>query len=364
MESLPAEIHAYIAYFTCLTDYGPTMRSFGLVSTYFAEVCGAFRYRTIALHSERSILSLAESVQSRPSHTLNVRNMFIAYPELATANPNLQNKLLQLITQCAPTLHSLTVDCTLSLSTSTTLFSRIFRLHFPTLLELKLAGFYPFPNSVTSSQLPHLRRLHLHGNRNPHGLLQVGNLAGSCPNLTQLHISGLSMALAFAMELAEALDTHVHPADAAIFDSPCPSPPPSPSQYCPDSGSTIPTSIADMFSLSSPTVKFPAKLPHSVKHVVVQPAPELEASGSEGTRGNSRTAVLKDQAMMASLTRIVTRERAQGDGVGIDHAGAELVPDRDIKGLRYTLLPRATRAVSSGEIYKEWKRRISGEGHW
>ncbi|KAF7426702.1 hypothetical protein PC9H_009071 [Pleurotus ostreatus] len=55
--------------------------------------------------------------------------------------------------------------------------------------------------SHASKSMPALQRLHLSGNRNPHGLFQLGGLEASCPSISRLRISGVERAVAFAHEL-------------------------------------------------------------------------------------------------------------------------------------------------------------------
>lgn len=103
--------------------------------------------------------------------------------------------------------------------TSTSLLAFLFGLHYPRLRELTVVGYYPFPH--VPNAMPRLNYLHLNGNRNPHGLLQMGSLDAVCPELTHLRISGLSRATAFAAELVDAVTAD--DASQALFNATLPS---------------------------------------------------------------------------------------------------------------------------------------------
>ncbi|GLB43626.1 hypothetical protein LshimejAT787_1401380 [Lyophyllum shimeji] len=160
---------------------------------------------------------------------------------------------------------------------STPAISRLFRTSFPRLRELSVSGFYPFPTSP--AKMPSLERLHLHGNRNPHGLLQSGGLDEACPSLTHIRVSGLSMAVSFALELQEAL-------------------------------SNVETS------------PFPSKLPPRIQHVAVQPAPPLPASGKPAASH------ARDQLMMEQLAAVKT---PRGVTFSLHPRGHADIPDESFR---------------------------------
>jgi len=116
------------------------------------------------------------------------------------------NKVHRLLSLAAPTLSSLTLVSSPQHS-GTSIIAQAFRTHFPQLLELSVVGMYPFPSysGTQKPNLPRLERLHLNGNRNPHGLLQLGCLSSSCPSLKHLRVSGITQATSFLIELEEAL---------------------------------------------------------------------------------------------------------------------------------------------------------------
>lgn len=103
--------------------------------------------------------------------------------------------------------------------------------------------------------MPSLQRLHLHGNSNPHGLLEAGVLDEACPSLKHLRVSGLSMATTFSLELQAAFK-------------------------------------------GDDEVSFPSRLPSGLHCVVVQPAPCLQVSGKGAAN------IARDEMMMAQLEKL------------------------------------------------------------
>lgn len=81
-------------------------------------------------------------------------------------------------------------------------------------------GFYPFPPS--HARMPNLRRLHLSGNRNPHGIFQTGGLETASPKIAHLHISGLVSAASFAEELEHALTPENEAYGSTLFPATLP----------------------------------------------------------------------------------------------------------------------------------------------
>jgi hypothetical protein len=212
MNNCPPELHSYIFELAC-TDDGSTSRSLALVSKYFRDVAKPFQYQSIALAGPAQIVNLLTHLEKTPPHRRRIRHLFLSdhsYHECDLAplvTPFDSAKILRLVTLAAPTLETLSLFAA-SPSTSTSILAGIFHTYFPRLIELSVAGFYPFPQ--TAGNLPRLERLHLRGNRNPYGLLQAGALDVACPALTHLRVSGLSMAISFVNEVEEALGDGGH----------------------------------------------------------------------------------------------------------------------------------------------------------
>lgn len=207
MNNCPTELHSYICQLAC-TDDGRTARSLARLSKYFREVSDPFRYQSIAISGLDQIVELVSQLQNVPNRP--IRHLFLSDQSYRQNDHQLGKQICNLeisninhiLRLTAPTLETLTF-CATCPSNSTSLIASLFKYAFPHLVELTVFGFYPFPHF--SGGMPRLERLHLAGNRNPHGLLQIGNLEAACPNLTHLRISGLSMALSFVEELEDAL---------------------------------------------------------------------------------------------------------------------------------------------------------------
>ena len=155
------------------------------------------------------------------------------------------------------------------------LLGELFSTSLPNLVALSIHGFYPFP-SITSSTptMPKLERLWLSGNRNPHGLLQLGALEAAAPTLTHLRVSEVALAAPFAREL-----------HAAALPAP----------------STAPTTRVSSGN-AKPTTSLIAALPSSLKSVVIDVRrlqPRVHYKGTL-TRGMQNT-----QEKMLALLREV-----------------------------------------------------------
>ncbi|KAF8079213.1 hypothetical protein FPV67DRAFT_1467917 [Lyophyllum atratum] len=255
----PPEIHSYICQLACLDD-GRTVRALSLVSQYLREISRPFLYQSLAISGPNKISILASKLERTPAHLRSIHHLFIStQPTPGESNhepinpPNTAEStaILRILTFAAPTLETLSFVS--SPATSTPAISRLFRTYFPRLRELSISGFYPFPSSP--GKMPSLERLHLHGNRNPHGLLETGGLEQTCPALTHIRVSGLSTAVSFALELHEAF--------SGIETSP-----------------------------------FPSKLPPRVHYVAVQPAPPLPPSGKPAA-ANARDQLMVEQLKAA-----------------------------------------------------------------
>jgi hypothetical protein len=252
------------------------------VSKYFNEIARLYIYQSLSISGPEQITTLTSKLESMPPHLRHIRHLFLSdqvfnQPDCKPRIPSLApdpTAVTRILTLVAPTLETLTFVSS-DPTTSTKSIARLFRLSFPYLRELAVSGFYPFPSFP--GKFPRLTHLHLHGNRNPHGLLQLGGLDEVCPSLTHLRISGLSMAVSFAQELQEAF-----------------------------SGDEEATTL------------FPSRLPPHVEHVVVQP-------GSPGPAGKLSTATLRKReeamkeqfaAVRAFATKGVRFDVLEGSEVG------------------------------------------------
>lgn len=261
MDAFPVEIHSYIFQFAC-TDDGRTARSLGLVSKYYREVVHPFQYQSIAVSGQFQVSELECRLERTLPHMRRVRNIFISdsakdnqFDAALKSSAFLIMRLLDLVSS---SIETLALHCD-NPRTSTSLLAFLFGLYYPHLCELIVVGYYPFPHIPNA--MPRLKYLHLSGNRNPHGLLQMGNLTAACPSLTHLCISGLSRATAFAAELAEAIEGD-------------------------DSSQSL----------------FNTTLPPNVRHVVVQPGLPTQMLGK------FVSARLSDECMMAHLRSLVGDE--------------------------------------------------------
>jgi len=257
MQACPTELHSYICQLAGLD--GRTIRALSLVSKYFNEIARLYIYQSLSISGPEQITTLTSKLESLPPHLRHTRHLFLSDQALSKpeGKPRTQSPALdpsavsRILTLVAPTLETLTFVLSDPM-TSTRSIGRLFRLSFPHLRELAVSGVYPFPS--LPGKFPRLTHLHLHGNRNPHGLLQLGGLDETCPSLTHLRISGLSMAVSFAQELQGAF-----------------------------SGDEETTTL------------FPSRLPPHVEHVVVQP-------GSPGPAGKLSTVTFqkREEAMKSN----------------------------------------------------------------
>lgn len=298
MERCPPELHSYICSLAC-TDDGYTAQSLSLTSKYFAQITHPYVYQSICVSDSSRIRILAHKLQNIPPHQRRIRHLFICD---TSGDRDLVTPITSILSLASSTLETLALVASSPL-TSTSLIARLFRTQFPRLYELTISGHYPFPSSSsTSPRFPSLERLHLLGNRNPHGLLNLGSLESSMPALTHLRLSGLSLAVSFSQELQEAYTS------SDDDDGEC---------------------------------TFSAKFPPKLEHLVVQCGPEL----SSNRPGMSIR--LKDQTMVKNLESLEER-------VG-----------RENRRTRFSLLPRSTIDVSSDDIRTHWVDRLRGkDGCW
>lgn len=208
MNSCPPELHAYICQLTCVDD-GYTVRSINKTSRYLYYISKPYLYQSLSVSGPKQIRAITTLLETNPKAYLrHIRYLFISDTidgELAQATPETHTLISRIISLAAPTLESLSFIAS-SPQTSTSLIARLFRTSFPHLRDLTISGFYPFP--LSAGKFPQLERLHLSGNRNPHGLLQMSVLDSACPSLKFLKISGLQSAASFVMEVQEAIQNH------------------------------------------------------------------------------------------------------------------------------------------------------------
>ena len=235
MDAIPNELLSIIVEHAC-SDGGSTASALLLVSRRIRDSVQPFLYTTIAVEGIKQLRELQSRLDSRPEHLRRVRHAFIS----TKAQGHLQEdnnytdsiiddcryydeelaEMSKLLNAIAPTVLTLTFLANNS-ATSTMLCARVLETPFPHLEELTLSGFYPYP---CASNMPMLRSLHLLGNRNPHGLFQLGSL-DAYPALTHLRISGLTGAVSFANELKNVLLAEagiledVDPFDMGLADS-------------------------------------------------------------------------------------------------------------------------------------------------
>jgi hypothetical protein len=319
MDTCPTELHSYICELAC-TDDGRTARSLSQLSTYFRAVSEPFRYQSLVLCGPAPrVLSLVSRLRTRPPHVGPVRHLFLSDTD-PTSTPTststaLADAIHALLLTTSPTLETLAL-CAPRPAHSTLLTGALLGLPFPRLLELTVLGFYPFPR--VPGGMPRLARLHLAGNRNPHGLLQMGALDAACPRLTHLRVSGLCMALSFVEELEEAL--------AAGGKG--------------EGGEGEGEGGGGREGGGGPQAVFQARLPPKLKCLLVQPAPPAPSFfRSHGVWEKM------EAAMMMRLARLTG-----GAGAG---------------GVRYGLLDRSVRETSCERVRRDWAERLDGgEGCW
>ncbi|KAF7794668.1 hypothetical protein EIP86_005806 [Pleurotus ostreatoroseus] len=215
MHTLPLELHSQIFDLAC-SDDGTTARALVRVSRYVRSVAEPFLYQSLAVAGSSPLTELLERLERVPAHKRRVRRLFLSdwshkqvrQKSAPTADADMdrydleKSLIIRLLDLVGPTLHSLAflVSCPFN---GTQLIGHLFTLKLPNLRDLSVHGFYPFPH--LPHVMPRLQHLHLSGNRNPHGLLQVGALAEACPRVETLRISGLVSAASFVEELGNSL---------------------------------------------------------------------------------------------------------------------------------------------------------------
>lgn len=212
MDVWPVELFSYIFELAC-TDDGRTARALSLTSKQVREISRRYLYQSLVLTRPAQLTALLERSENVPCHLRRIKHLFLALRHSDSTTGSLHSEstcpleapfVIKVLHLAAPTLESLSFAAACPL-TGTSLLSYLFRIPFPFLAELSLAGLYPF--SFQSNNFPNLRYLHFAaGNRNPCGLLKFGALDQAFPKLTHLRVSGLSRAGTFMDELECALD--------------------------------------------------------------------------------------------------------------------------------------------------------------
>lgn len=208
MDLCPPELHSYICQLACIDD-GRTVRSLNLVSKYYREIAIPFLYQSLTIRGADSIAHVLRALEQTPSHFRRIRHLFVSEDHPKSWRPTNggptsveRDRMMRVVAYASPTVETLCFVTSLSHG-NPALVARLFRLPFPTLRELTVSGYYPFPSHP--GNFPVLERLHLSGNPNPHGFLQTGKLDSVCSQLTHLRVSELSAALTFVLELGNAM---------------------------------------------------------------------------------------------------------------------------------------------------------------
>ncbi|KAF8186307.1 hypothetical protein BJ912DRAFT_469261 [Pholiota molesta] len=314
MDKLPTELHAYICQTACVDD-GATIRSLNRVSKYFHEVSRPYLYHNVSAFGIDQVMTLLERLERTPAQMRCIRHLFLSDTASSESTPtppsappsspparltDIQTQAVaRLIALAAPTLASLALVAHAPLS-STALIARVFRTSFPALRRLAVAGFYPFPSAA--GRFPALRHLRLSGNRNPHGLLQMGALEDTFPGLETLAIAGLGAAGGFVIELEEALAGREGADGLGAF-------------------------------------AVPTNLPRTLREITLQAAPEPVAVPADAAYPD--TVVMKDRILVARLDALRARTAKAAEGV------------------RVTVLERSVTQISPDDVRREWLADIA-----
>ena len=288
MESLPLELHTQIFEFAC-TDDGATARALALVSRYVRAAASPFLFQSLSVSGLVQMDALVARLHALPPHARRIRHLFLSdwtrkdmlkggAPFAEMERYDRERALAARILEYAsPTLETLALVAACPF-TAAPLVGHLFALPLPHLEELAIHGFYPFPQSYDNGGLPRLTRLHLSGNRNPHGLLQLGALEAACPALTHLRVSEVAGAAAFAREVYEA---------------------------------AIPRPSSEASALSVST--FPSALPARLRELVIEarrppePVPSSNQPRHHQRAGAKRGALGAHEKMMAVLREVELR---------------------------------------------------------
>ncbi len=311
MESLPFELHTQIFEFAC-TDDGATARALALVSRYVRDAGSPFLFQSLSVSGLSQMDALLARLHALPPHARRIRHLFLSdwtrkgmlkggepFAEMERYD---RERVLaaRILEYASPTLETLALVAACPY-TAAPLVGHLFALSLPRLEELAIHGFYPFPQShdTANGGLPRLTRLHLSGNRNPHGLLQLGALEAACPTLTHLRVSEVAGAAAFARELYEAALPRPSSEDergaVALSVSPFPS--------------ALPAHLRELvIEARRPPEPVPSPTQHRHHH---------RAGVKRGVQGahEKMMALLREVELRRAETRLETVEVVEGDGV-------------------------------------------------
>lgn len=220
MQSLPAELIFYICQLCC-TDEGSTFRSLRRLSKFFYELTIPLRYHSVAVDDIGTAKAILGHLENQGPHLRKFHHLFLC----TDASRELKHKwsassvlstVACLLAVASPTLRTLTVVAPPQCF-GTAVIAQIFRTSFPLLEEMTIVGMYPYPvasiplglrdiNTTDSkTNFPRLQYLHLNGNPNPSGLLELCPMQTLFPSLTHLRVSKLSNSEAFLGELEKEL---------------------------------------------------------------------------------------------------------------------------------------------------------------
>ncbi|KAF9078429.1 hypothetical protein BDP27DRAFT_1309570 [Rhodocollybia butyracea] len=344
LPALPTELLTQIFTLSTALDSGKTLRSLLHVSRRFYNICAPLKFHCVTLTTSLGVTRFYQELErcaDAPTHLRRILHLYISLSLSnvhADAERDIITQLFCIIQTAAETLQTLTLTYHNTLF-STSVFGRLFRQSFPVLVELTIHGFYPFPSPMSpnelpaptpssdflpkagSSFMPMLERLHLGGNRNPYGLLQLSSLDKCFPRLTHLAVSGLLMAASFVEEIKSALDEHLA------------------RRLGPKDTSCTNGSIALGGTL--------ARLPSGLQSLVLQPG----FMPLVGLRpGITDSAEKKDSRMMAGLKEV---EEAEKRGRGVVRV---MLKDR--------MQTSDQVSINSG-LYSDWLDRMNGaRGYW
>ncbi|KAF8721822.1 hypothetical protein AX14_010156 [Amanita brunnescens Koide BX004] len=289
MNDWPVELISYVFELAC-TDAGRTVHSLSLTSKKLREIARPFLYQSLLISSLGQLTTLLKKWEKTPAHLRRIRHLFLSIDhdphshDTRSADASVVIGALQNVADGLRTL-TLVAPCQF---TGTSILSYLFRLSFPLLEELTIAGLYAY--SFQTGNFPRLQRLHFAaGNRNPRGLFQFGALDKAFPELTRLRVSGLSRALPFVDELERALENGGNRQDESLALPPrlerlyveCTSTSPSPLSSRRPSRSSSTTDLALSFPVPSIT--------DDRQRMMIERLTDL--AGKYGAQSNNRASV-------------------------------------------------------------------------
>ncbi|KAG7097680.1 hypothetical protein E1B28_005006 [Marasmius oreades] len=279
MDCFPPELVAHICSLAC-TDNGATVKSLALASKYLAQVCSPMHYQSLSIISHEDVARLGVKLSVHPEHLRRIFHIHFSlpFPDHGRLHKDIED-VIHLLLLAASSIETLTFTSPNVMATPTVI-SRMFRIPMPRLSELSIHGFYPLPNPKTI-HMPLLERLHLSGNRNPHGFLRT--VKDSFPHITHLRLSGLSMAVSFARELESHLKIY-HSGGSCV------------SLRAAQDENTSPVLPSENYWPDSLLV--PSHLPARLQYLVIQPETR---QGCMVTTNNAK----RDASMMETLLTCV-----------------------------------------------------------